>query len=192
MYTDDQKLLRKYKTVEYSDTEFLQIADIATAFLERGLSVDKPQLVIFLGSVGAGKTTMRRDQYAKDFVHFDFGDIQTAVKKVVGEHHPKLRDYVTLACELILEGSISMKKNIVIEIIGATAEPITAVIDAMTGIGYQIHLTNITLDPMEAYKRHLQAVKDDPDYLSAYFTENATLSYFYEHFQIPSGKLKSI
>ena len=41
-----------------------------------------------------------------------------------------------------------------------------------------------TATRVEAYKRHLNAVKEDPEYLSAHFTQEATLSFFYQQLEL--------
>jgi len=88
---------------------------------------------------------------------------------------------------MILQESIGAKKNIVIEIIGDNEKIIIPVIDKMKEIGYETSLEIIHCDPVEAYKRHLKAVEEDKDYISSYFTQEATLSFFYQQFQL--GKM---
>jgi len=169
----------KENVAEFSGDEFLQINKIAQTFLKNGATGNPPKFVIFMGGVGVGKTTIRKQQFANDFVHFEFGEIYTAVKKSVGDDNPKLASFTSLACELILCESVETKKNIITEIIGDNYDAITPVIDKMKEIGYEIAFNGITCDPVEAYRRHLKAVEEDKDYLSAHFTQEATLSYFY-------------
>ena len=167
------------KVVQLSGEEFIQVGETVKPFWENGLSESPPKLIIFMGGVGSGKTTIRRQKYSKGYVNFDFGEIYTALKKAVGEDNPKLPDYLAFASDLVLKESLSEKKNIVIEIIGDSKETITPVIDGMRKLGYDVSLEAIYCDVVEAYKRHLKAVEEDKDYLSAYFTQEATLSTFY-------------
>jgi hypothetical protein len=182
------------KVVQFSGDEFLQVGEIAKPFWERGSTGNPPKFVIFMGGVGAGKTTIRRQQFAEGFVHFDIGEIYQALRKTFSSDNPKIESYTSLAGDLILKESINEKKNIVIEIIGDSAEVITPVIDKMKEIGYDVSVNGITCDPAEAYARHHKAVKEDKDYLSAYFTQEATLGVFYSHFSLgempvsPEGK----
>ena len=88
---------------------------------------------------------------------------------------------------MILKESLSVKKNIVIEIIGDNYDVIVPVIDKMKKNGYDVLVNGITCDPVEAYERHLKAVKEDPEYLSVYFTQEATLAFFYQ--QLELGKM---
>lgn len=167
------------KAVQFSGEEFVQIGKIAKLLWERGTTENPPKFVVFMGGIGSGKTTMRRRQFASGYVHFDFGEFYTAIKKVMGEDNPKLTAFTALASEMILQESIEGKKNIVIEVIGEALCPITPVIDKMKEIGYAVSLNAITCDPAEAYERHMKAVDEDKDYISAYFTQEATLSFFY-------------
>lgn len=176
------------KVVHFSGDEFIQIEEVARPFLEKGLSERPPNFVIVMGGVGSGKTTLRRQQFGQGYVHFDFGDIYTAMKNAVGENNPKLTSCAALASDLILQGSFNEKKNIVIEIIGETTNLITPVIDKMTEIGYKVHLRYVECDPTEAYTRHLKAVEEDKDYLSAHFTQEATLSSFYHQLGLDMKK----
>jgi hypothetical protein len=168
------------KTVLFSDDEATKVREIIKPFLERGVSENPPNLVIFMGGVGVGKTTIRKQKYAEGYVHFEFGEILTATKKIVGENNPKLTSYATLASNLILKESLSSRKNIVTEVIGDNDKLFTPVIDKMIEIGYKISVQGITADIGESRKRHLKAVEEDKDYISVYFTQGATLSEFYQ------------
>ena len=77
---------------------------------------------------------------------------------------------------MILRESIESSKNIVIEIIGETSEVITSVINKMRALGYEISLCGVDCDVAEALERHRKAVEEDENYLSAYFTQEATCS----------------
>ena len=176
------------KTVQFTGEEFIQIGEIAKPFWERGTSSDTPKFVIFMGGIGAGKTTIRREQFAEGYVHFDFGEIYTAIEKAFGGENEKLSEYALFASSLILQESINSKKNIVIEIIGDSQEVITPVIDGMKSIGYEISISAINADVAEAYQRHIKAVNEDPEYISSYYTQEATLASIYSYFglQMPA------
>src|SRR3990167_3567091 len=89
------------------------------------------------------------------------GEILNAIKKEFGEDNPKLSSYAAMASDMILRESLENKKNIVIEIIGDNYDVITPVIDKMKENEYEVSVKGITCDPAEAYKRHLNAVKED-------------------------------
>ncbi|MBU1706140.1 hypothetical protein KKG19_05465 [Patescibacteria group bacterium] len=168
------------KTGQDNDDEINIIKEIAKPFWVNSLSEKPPKFVTMTGGTGSGKTTIRRQKYGKDYVNFDFGEILSAVKNIVGEHNDQLTRYAVLTCALILEISIEAKKNIVIEIIGDKKELIVPVIEGMKKIGYDVSSEFISCDPAEAYKRHLNAVKEDKDYISSYFTQDSTLHFLYQ------------
>src|SRR3989344_7923124 len=95
------------KAVQFSTDEFRIISDVAVSFLQRGVSENPPKFVIFMGGVGVGKTTIRREKYAEGYVHLDFGEIHLALEKTVDKSYPRLAEYALFASEIILRESIS-------------------------------------------------------------------------------------
>jgi len=176
------------KTVQPSGDEFVKLGEIAKRFWERGISANPPKFVVFMGGVGSGKTTIRREKFSEGYVNFDAGEINNYSEKEFGKDNPKLESLTTWVCGTILEKSINERKNIVIEIIGDSKEVITPVIDKMIEIGYKVELIPVYCGVEVAYVRHLNAVKEDKEYLSSYFTQEATLYFFYQLLQL--GKMR--
>lgn len=172
------------KTIHFSGEEFLKLSEIAKSFYEAGLSSDSPKLAIFTGGVASGKTTIRKQKYGENYVHFEFGEIRTAVKKQLGKDDPKLESSSFLVSDMIFKDCIENKRNIVTEIIGDNNAVLTPIINKMIELGYKIEMQYIQADPVESYKRHLKLVEEDEDYLSVYFTQNTTLSFFYHHLNL--------
>lgn len=162
----------------FSGDEYLQIAEAIRPFIESGISQESPKFVILMGGVAAGKTTIRKAQYAKGYTNFEYGEVHVALEKAFGKKHPRLHEYGLFAGNLILGDCLENKKNLVIEIIGGeeTKNVLIALIDKMRNKGYEIAVTPIIADVAESYQRHLKAVEKDPDYISAHFTEKLTLS----------------
>jgi hypothetical protein len=167
--------------VHFTGDEYLKIGAVAAPFWERGANGDPPTLAIVMGGIGAGKTTLRRQQFAEGFVHFDFGESYNAFEKAFGEEEPRLAEYAIMGSEMIVTESID-DKTIVIEIIGDMAEFILPVIDSMKAVGYEVSVNGIECDIAEAYRRHVKAVEEDPDYNSAFHTQEPTLSFFFNDF----------
>jgi hypothetical protein len=165
--------------VQISGEEYIQIDKVAKMFWANGKAEAPPKFFIVMGGVGAGKTTVRRQQFADDFVNFEFGEILNATKKEFGEDNPKVLDYAVIAGDMILRESLRAKKNMVIEIIGDNKALIEPVMDIMKNLGYNLSIQFVSCDPDEGYRRHLKLVEEDRDYLSSYFTQESTLSFFY-------------
>ena len=172
------------KAVQFSTDEFRIISDVAMSFLQRGVSENPPKFVIFMGGVGVGKTTIRREKYAEGYVHLDFGEIHLALEKTIGKSRQRLAEYALFASDIILRESINDKKNIVIEIIGDSYDLIVPVIEKMKDIGYKLDIVGLTGDIAECRQRPLKAVEEDPDYISAHFTQEPTLSVFYSQLEL--------
>lgn len=162
----------------FSGEEYLQIAEAIRPFVESGASDTPPKFVVLMGGVAAGKTTIRKAQYTGGYTNFEYGEVYVAIEKMFGKEHPRIGEYGLFASSLILGDCLENKKNLVIEIVGSeeTKDALIAVIDTMRNRGYDIAVTPVVADVAESYQRHLKAVEDDPDYISAHFTEKLTLS----------------
>ena len=178
------------KITEFDGDEYIKIGSVVKPFLENGISENPPKFIIFMGGIGSGKTTIRRAEFGKNYVNFDFGEIDTAIRNFIGKDHPRLIEYSVLACDIILRESISEKKNIVIEIIGDNYDQIVPVMEKMKEIGYKVDVRGIVSDIEEARKRHLLATKEDKNYISSYYTQEPTLSIFFHYFDL--GKMPTI
>ncbi|MDR3547874.1 MAG: zeta toxin family protein [Candidatus Pacebacteria bacterium] len=170
------------KIIALTGDEFLRIGEVVEYLLNRGDSSDTPEFVIFMGGIASGKTTIRHKDYAGGFVHFDFGEIYKEIEDEFGKGEPRLAEYASFASNTILREALKRKKNIVIEIIGETQEPIGLVIDKMREVGYKISVQGITCDVKEAYARHIKATQEDKDYISAHYSQRPTLAEFYTYF----------
>lgn len=175
-----------------SGEEYLKIAETIKPILESVQPSNPPQFQIITGGIGVGKTTLRRDKFSKDYINFDFAEINKEIEKTFGEKHPRLIDFSFWACDMILRDSITNHKNIVIELIGDNEEQITTLITKMDEVGYKVHLSFIECDITEAYNRHKKATAEDKDYMSSYFSLELTLMSLYTHLglgKVPMNEL---
>lgn len=62
----------------------------------------------------------------------------------------------------------------------------------MKDIGYKLDIVGLVGDIVECRQRHLKAVEEDPDYISAHFTQEPTLSVFYNQLGLPDLPLKNL
>lgn len=162
----------------FSGEEYLQIMEAIRPFVDSGVSDTPPKFIVLMGGVAAGKTTIRKAQYASGYANFEYGEVYVALEKAFGKDHPRLPEYGLFAGSLILGDCLENKKNLVIEIIGGeeTQDALFTVIDMMRERGYEIAIMPIITDVAESYQRHLKVVDEDPDYVSAHFSEKLTLN----------------
>jgi hypothetical protein len=169
----------KYQAVSFSGEEYIKAIGIAQSFLDKGKIEENPEFVFVLGIVGAGKTTTRKNDFSDGFVNFEFGEILSQTRKIIGDSDQKIDAYLSLVPTLILHEALEKKYNIVTEIIGDNHEVITAISDKVKEKGYQVSVQFVHCEPMEAYKRHLAATKSDSSYFSSAFTQEFTISFLY-------------
>jgi len=137
------------------------------------LPTDKqPQFVLFMGGVASGKTTMRRQQYAKGYVHIDAAEIfaQLTGGQYAAFPGAYLAELESLGSKLAKD-AVNAKKNIVMEIIGDSLEMQQAIAEAVSSIGYSVHAQVLTCSVEEAQRRHKHACDTDVNYISAYYTQ---------------------
>jgi hypothetical protein len=180
------------RVTEFSNSEAQQIFDTAEEFLRNGTSSAPPDFAIVMGGVGAGKTTLRKKDFAEGHVHFEAGEIAQALRRRLGDNCEKFGPAVSFACDLILREAFEKKLNIVTEIIGEVSEAIKPLVDALAAIGYRVWLKYVDCDVGEAYRRHLRAVQEEPGYTSVAFTQRETLFYLYRQLQLDYAPLQLI
>lgn len=179
--TEENKQNDKGSVSSLSGDEYLKIVETIKPILESVKSSNSPKFVFITGGIGSGKTTIRRHEFSKDYINFDFAEIGKAIEKAFGEKHPRLMDYSFWACDMILGDSITNHKNIIIELIGDNADQITILATKMKELGYEVNVNGIICDVAEAYKRHKKATAEDKDYMSCYFSAELTLMSLYTH-----------
>jgi hypothetical protein len=176
--------------VEFTVDELVQLEAIMASFLEKGASGPAPELAVFMGVLGAGKTTLRRQQCSSGYVQVDFGEVLAAVTRALGSRtHPRLPTYATIVSETVLSRAIAGRKNIAIEVIGGGPDLLAPVLEKMKELGYEVSLRYVELDPAEGYRLHVKAVQEDEEYMSAFHTEGATLGFFYRYFGLNTERL---
>ncbi len=132
----------------------------------------EPKFALFMGGVGAGKTTVRHQKCGKDYVHLDAAEIfANFANGKTYEFPTAFEEPLELMGSLMAKQAIKQKRNIAMEVIGNSLEDTRALIDAMKSVEYKVHLANIECDPVESYKRHINAVQTDTDYVSAFHTQ---------------------
>lgn len=182
----EEKIPQKQKITAFSGDESEQIVNFSSAFLGKTLSEQPPKLMIYMGGIGSGKTTMRRQDRNEYYVNLDFGDMRVAAKNFFGEQHPRLFDYIKVAGDFILEQALNQRKNITIEVSPYDLDIFDKILIKMKEKGYKIILKELDCEVQEGYKRHKKAAKEDPDYISSYHTQPDLFGTFIRYFDSQS------
>jgi len=125
----------------------------------------RPEFVLLIGGVAAGKTTIRKERYGSGYVVLDAGEIFLNLSR----GHPHLEfgkdldEAVDLIGYLITLQAMRERRNIVTEMAGGPCEEM---IDAMLSIDYKIDVPYVDCDVNTAMQRNL---KRRPDEISAFY-----------------------
>lgn len=132
-----------------------------------------PKFVLITGCVGAGKTTLRRQQYANDYVHVDAAELFAMFTSGKYYDFPGIfeQEMNTVGLKVATQ-AINERRNIVMEIIGDAAEPMDSIVKAMSSIGYAVDLSCVSCPLDECLKNHKHACDTDVNYVSAYHTQS--------------------
>ena len=145
-------------------------AEADRLFDDSSLPTDgQPVAVIITGGVAAGKTTIRKEKYSSGYVLIDAADIFLSLSR--GEYLPfpdAFAEPMDLIGRQVARRALTERRNIVTEIIGAEAEPVRQLIDALKSIGYRVEGAVITCDVDEALRRNASRGDDD---ISAFYAE---------------------
>lgn len=130
---------------------------------------EAPRIVLLMGGVAVGKTTMRRKTYGTGYVLVDAADIFINLSR--GDYLPfpeAFEEPMGLIGALIAARAIKEGRHIVTELIGADFEPTKALIESMKGIGYKVDIVAIECELEESIRRSENRGDDN---ISAYYAE---------------------
>jgi len=127
----------------------------------------KPRLIVIVGAVAVGKTTVRKERYSTGHVLVDAVPIFLSLCRGQYLDFPgPLEDPMQLIGGLVARQAIQERRNIVTELIPGNAEQLKVLMDAMLAIGYRVELVYVDCPFEEAVKRNLNR---DEDCISSYY-----------------------
>lgn len=145
-------------------------AEIARCFddssIPRG---EEPRIVILMGGIASGKTTIRKERYSTGYVVVDAADIFLSLSR--GGVYPFPEAFVQpmeLIGDAVARRAVSERRHIVMESTGMEFEPTQALIETMTAIGYRVSVQAVVCDIEEAWRRNTSRGNDD---ISCYYAE---------------------
>ena len=128
-----------------------------------------PELILLIGSVAVGKTTIRKQQYSTGFVVLDAAEIFLNLSR--GEFFPfpkAFQEPMEVIGILVAQRAIAERRHIVIELVGRDIAEVKELIDSMLAIGYRFSIQAVICDLEQAIQRN-QNRGDDA--ISAYYAE---------------------
>lgn len=124
---------------------------------------------LIIGAVAVGKTRHRRANYASGYVVVDAGDIFISLSRGRYLDFPStLEAPMESIGTMVARRAVAENRSIVSEVTATTPEPLMALIDAMTSIGYRANVIAIEKDVAESWQWNLQRSRDN---ISSYYTE---------------------
>jgi chloramphenicol 3-O-phosphotransferase len=145
-------------------------AEVARYFDDSSRSKgQQPRIVVIMGGVSAGKTTMRKDRFSTGHVLVDAVPIFLSLCR--GGVYPfpgPFEKAVEIIGYLVAVQAIQEKRHIVTEIVGAEAEPTQELLKAMQSAGYHVELVLVTCEMEECLRRNANR---GPDEISCYYAE---------------------
>ena len=129
----------------------------------------QPEIVIIMGAVAVGKTTLRKQNFAAGYVVVDSVEIFLSLCR--GEYFDfpgPFEQLMEIVGSLVAKRAITERRNIVTEIVGSDYEPTKELIDAMNSVGYSVNGQMIECDLEESMRRNLNR---DGDCVSAHYAE---------------------
>ena len=129
-----------------------------------------PRIVIYLGGVASGKSTLRRKWHSSGHVLVDAAEIFRSLSRGLYYDFPGpfvgMLDMIGIG---VARRAVAERRNIVTELIGADYEATKRLFDAMTSIGYSVEAKAITCDVETAMQRNFARSDDN---ISAYYAES--------------------
>ena len=130
----------------------------------------QPEIVLILGAVCTGKTTLRKQQYSKGYVLIDAAEIFLSLSN--GEYFDfgfePFEPPLEIIGGMVARQAIFERRNIVTEMTVSFDEEIKTVVDAMRGIDYKVQITWVHCDLETAKKRNMNRGDDN---ISAWYTQ---------------------
>lgn len=136
-----------------------------------------PELIIVMGGVCSGKTTLRKNNYSSnEYTHIDAGEIFIHLSN--GEYYDfpsHLEEKINHIGLEMFRKSIFNKTNIVFEIIGDNYEEVKNLVELSKRLNYNVKIDYVECEMEEALQRNLKRLDDN---ISAHYCEPYHIYWF--------------
>lgn len=144
--------------------------EVSRYFDESSLSNGEcPRLILIMGAIAVGKTTIRRERYTHGYVVVDAAEIFLSLSRGEYFEFPDgLQEPMELIGQLVANRAIAERRHIVVELVGSDAEALKELIEAMLSVGYKVQVEMVHCDLEQAVQRNLNRGDDS---ISAFYSE---------------------
>lgn len=127
-----------------------------------------PVIVIIMGPICAGKTTVRRERFARSFVLIDAAQLFIDLGGTDLDFPSSLEEPMERIGTEVARRAVSRGMNIVTEIVGAKYEPVKELAEAMKAAGYKVDFEFVYVDMPTCLEREQGRMLDN---VSSYYAE---------------------
>jgi hypothetical protein len=127
-----------------------------------------PVIVIIMGPICAGKTTVRRARYERGFVLIDAAQLFIDLGGFDLDFPSTLEAPMERIGSEVARRAVSQNMNIVTEIVGAKYEPVAELAEAMKAAGYKVEFEFVHADLPTCLEREQGRTMDN---VSSYYAE---------------------
>jgi hypothetical protein len=128
----------------------------------------EPILALIMGGTGVGKSRYRREKYPT-WIQLDAGDIfvQLGAGPDLDFPGPLEESMNRVGRELAYDTLVS-RKNLVVEIVGESVEPVERLIDGVRSINYRVEVEALQMDVKAAW---LNNINRGPNNISSFYSQ---------------------
>jgi len=129
----------------------------------------RPKAVILMGGVATGKTHLRAKNYSQGFVLIDAAEMFHHLSRgeAMLDFPEAFLKPLNLIGPMVSQRAVAERRNLVTEIIGASAGPARELIESLKAAGYLVDVVAVTCDFEESIRRN----ENRGDNISAYYAE---------------------
>lgn len=143
-------------------------AEVARRLPDEARAPGQPVIVVIMGPICAGKTTLRRQKYGNGYVLADAAQLFIDLGGIDLDFPSTLLDPMEAVGAEVARRAVAGRMNIVTEIVGARSELVFGLVEEMQAAGYKVKLECLELDLPACLEREKGRTQDN---VSAYYSE---------------------